>query len=421
MSEQWIQRYVHLAFEIDKHFRQSADSWYVDYYYGPAEWRAAVESEPPHPAAALVSEAVALTEAIPAQGFAPQRATYLEKQVRAMETIARKLNGETFPLQEETERVLDVRPSWIPETQFEEGLALYDEALPGTGPLKERYAAWRERHELEPGHGELLATLMEQTLAEARRRTRRLIGLPRDEEVETKTITGKAWGAANWYLGNYRSRMELNTDLPTNLAMLVYLMCHEAYPGHHTEFALKEQALVREQGLLEYTISPVLSPQLTISEGIAELAPEMIFAPDEIEEWSREHLYAPAGIEDDGTDGAKIRAAERLLREAAGNAALMLDQGEPEEEVLAYLRRYTIEPEVRVQKALAFLKDPLMRPYIFSYTYGRRLLEPLLQGPNRLTTLRRLLTEQLYPSLLGVGVGSRLAEQAQQRVGEDTD
>jgi hypothetical protein len=38
--------------------------------------------------------------------------------------------------------------------------------------------------------------------------------------------------------------------------------------------------------------------------------------------------------------------------------------------------------------------------YAFTYAQGKRLMQPLLGGPDRLDVFRRLLTEPVYPSLL---------------------
>jgi hypothetical protein len=97
-------------------------------------------------------------------------------------------------------------------------------------------------------------------------------------------------------------------------------------------------------------------------------------------------------------DAAKVHRAHDLLQEAPCNAAIMLSEGRPDEEVVAYLRRYTLHTEDRIRHALAFLKTPLMEGYIFTYTAGKRLMQPLLQGPDRLQVFRRFLTEQLSPS-----------------------
>ena len=41
-----------------------------------------------------------------------------------------------------------------------------------------------------------------------------------------------------------------------------------------------------------------------------------------------------------------------------------------------------------------------MREHSFTYFYGKRLMQPWLQGAGRLAVFRRFLTEQLYPAEL---------------------
>lgn len=184
MSEQWFQDYVLLQFRMDKAIRKFTESRFVDYYYGPPEWKATVEDEAETPAIDLVRAAMALTDALPAQGFEERRAKYLEKQVLALETVCRKLNGERFPLEEEVQRCFDIRPTWIAETQFEQGLELYDEVLPGVGSLADRLRALMNRYELARGKTRLLIGFMQRALTEARRRTRAFVELSPGEEVE---------------------------------------------------------------------------------------------------------------------------------------------------------------------------------------------------------------------------------------------
>lgn len=43
----------------------------------------------------------------------------------------------------------------------------------------------------------------------------------------------------------------INVDLPVWSHRLPDLVAHELYPGHHTEHAWKEHALVRGRGILE--------------------------------------------------------------------------------------------------------------------------------------------------------------------------
>jgi hypothetical protein len=76
----------------------------------------------------------------------------------------------------------------------------------------------------------------------------------------------------------------------------------------------------------------------------------------------------------------------------------MLHEGYPDDEVRDYIVRYTLQPDEEAAFLVEELKTPLMKPYIFTYSYGRRLMEPLLQGENRAAVFRRFLTEPLLAS-----------------------
>src|SRR2546421_6106541 len=171
MNEQWFRDYVLLAFHMDKAIRKFTESRFVDYYYGPPEWKAEAEAEAERSPYELVRDAMALEDALAGQSFEAHRATYLEKQVVALETVCRKLNGETFSLEEEVQRCFDIHPERIPESQFEQGLALLDEALPGDGSLPDRLQGWRKRYQLAQEKSGLLLNFMQRAAAEARRRT----------------------------------------------------------------------------------------------------------------------------------------------------------------------------------------------------------------------------------------------------------
>jgi hypothetical protein len=403
MSEQWFRDYVLLQFRIDKAIRKFTESRFVDYYYGPPEWKASVDTEVETPASDLVRAAMALSDSLPAQGFDAHRARYLGKQVLALETVCRKLNGENFTLEDEVQRCFDIRPDWVPESQFEQAHALLDGLLPGEGSLYERRQRLRNRYELSREKSGLLISFMQRAMTEARQRTLEFVSLPQGEDVELQTVSEQAFEGENWYLGNFRSRVELNTDLPTHMGWLLDLVCHEGYPGHHTEFVLKEQHLYREHGYIEPSIAPIISPQSVISEGIATLAFDMVFTPGEAEQWAAEHLYPEAEIEPVSGDMKKLSKARELLEAIYGNAAFLLNEGRPDEEVKQYLMKYQMLPDEHAQKTLEFLKSPFQEAYVFTYYYGKQLMHPWLQGPDRHNAFRRFLTEQLCPSDLQDG------------------
>lgn len=195
MNEQWFKEYVLLAFRMDKAIRKFTESRFVDYYYGPPEWKAEAEAE--KPADELVQDAMALEDTLAEQGFEAHRATYLEKQVGALETVCRKLNGETFSLEEEVQRCFDIHPERIPESQFEQGLALLDEALPGDGSLPDRLQGWRNRYQPAQEKSGLLLNFMQRAAAEALRRTQTFVNLPVDEDIEMQTVSDKVYMGEN--------------------------------------------------------------------------------------------------------------------------------------------------------------------------------------------------------------------------------
>jgi hypothetical protein len=401
MHESWLREYVLLVFRVEKAMQNVTGSRFVDYYYGPPEWKAEAAAEAERSPMELAREALALEDTLAKQGFEAHRATYLEKQVVAMETVCRKLNGETFSLEDEVQRCFDIHPERIPESQFEHGLTLLDEVLPGDGSLRDRVQGWRKRYSLAPDKAGLLLPLMQRAVAEARRRTQAFVTLPADEGLEIETVSDLVSLGENWYLGNYRSRVERNTERPVNLRDLLQFICHEGYPGHHTEFVLKEQRLFRGRDYLEQAIFPIISPQAVISEGIARSAREMIFTPEEAEHWLAEHIYPDAGIEPDTPDMAKLREAEELLDyPVLTNAAFLLHDGHSDDEVTRYVMQYMLETEEQARRFLEFLKIPFQEAYIFTYVSGKQLMRPWLAGPDGWKAFRRFLTEQVYPAEL---------------------
>src|SRR5581483_3145920 len=127
------------------------------------------------------------------------------------------------------------------------------------------------------------------------------------------------WLAFNYYLGDLRSRVVFNTDLPWRSNDFLHVVAHELYPGHHTEHALKEATLVRGRGQLEETALMVGTPAATINEGVAELAPGMI-AEDE------EQLLEPLGVPYDAEVARVVSREGETLRYVGDNAAILLHE-----------------------------------------------------------------------------------------------
>ena len=110
-----------------------------------------------------------------------------------------------------------------------------------------------------------------------RSRTLQHIQLPPGESFTVEYVTGKSWSGYNWYQGNYRSLIQVNTDLPIYIDRAIDLACHEGYPGHHVYNVLLEKNLVRDRGWVEFSVYPLFSPQSLIAEGTANFGIEVAF------------------------------------------------------------------------------------------------------------------------------------------------
>lgn len=397
MNEDWLRDYTILALRLQKAIDAHTAYEPVEEYL-PPEWYEQVVHEPVQPAKTLLRDTQVLMDTLPQQHFEAQRARYLAKLLRAFETMSRRLLGERFSLQEEVWRCYDLQVDWLPESIFEQAHAIYERTLPGTGSLAERLQRWKASFTLPPERAHLLPGFLQRGLTEIRQRTQTLVPLPADEQVEIQTVVDRPVRAIACYLGNHRSRICLNPAVPFPLTDLFYVLCHEGYPGHLAEAVLKDEYLIQRQGYLEQRVGLLSTPPYVISEGLALLAHELLFAPGEAEQWLAEHIYPEAGMEPDGSDLTEIQRATDLLFGVFCNAAWLLSEGRPAAEVKNYLMRYALIDEEAAQRQLASLQRPFHETYIFTYFYGRRLLEANLQGPQRQERLRQLLTQQFTAS-----------------------
>jgi hypothetical protein len=376
MSPDAVERYVRLGLRLGRHV-----DGLVDAYYGPPALAAAVDAEPVAEASALAHEAEELLGELD-DGW-------LRDQVAGLHTCARALAGEPMSYADEVEGCYGVRPARTDEAVFAAARERLDELLPGAGTTAERVERWR-------GAQRIPAERVEATVAgvieEARTQTRALVELPEEETVELVTVRDVPYLAFCAYLGGYRSRIEVNLDLPVHGLELLVLAIHETYAGHHTERTAKEERLVRGQGLLEETIALVPTPQSLVAEGIAGLAPWLLLEGEGGPALAA--VLHDAGVELDLRHALAVERALEPCAWAEVNAALMLyEDGADDAELQPYLERHALlGPEVAAH-VIRFLREPSSRTYIVTYPAGRELCRAWVGGdPAR---FRRLVTEQV--------------------------
>ncbi|MGI9643954.1 MAG: DUF885 domain-containing protein, partial [Ilumatobacteraceae bacterium] len=246
----------------------------VDAYYGPREWSDQISASPPEDPAALVGRARRLLADLETDhsSVAAERRRWIAAQVEGLLTTARKLAGEPVSYIEEVEKSYGVTPKWIDEEEIVAAHGRLDESLGGAGSLADRLVAFRDAHAIPV---DALRGVIDALAEDFRDRTDTLFGLPEGERIDFELVDSQPWSGFNYYLGDLRSRVAINTDLPVLSTAIGHLVAHEAYPGHHTEHCRKEVGLVRTAGWLEEAIFLVGTPQCVVAEGLADLGIEI--------------------------------------------------------------------------------------------------------------------------------------------------
>ncbi|HSJ89446.1 MAG TPA: hypothetical protein VK909_19700 [Anaerolineales bacterium] len=395
------EEFVRLALAIDEHM-----PGYVDAYIGPEEWRVQAKQQGKISLSELSKQTDELaTQLSKADGIDAQRKDYLARQLTAMQMTLRLLSGEKVSLADEVQALYDIQPTWKEESNFEEAHKLLDDVLPGNGSLRERMTTWKQSLEISV---DKVKVLLPHIINKLRVLTREKFGLPDGEGFNVEFVADQPWSAYNWYLGNSKSRIEINTDMPMRISGLPELIAHEAYPGHHTDFCLKEQKLVKNLKYYEFTVNLLYAPSAVMAEGIATTALRTILTEAELEEWFRQELLPLAGMSHiDPKRIFSISHAREKMDGIGGNAAFMMhDQHKSEEEISKYLQRYNFSSDEEARHTIRFISQPHDHSYIFTYHAGHDLLEELFQHGDREHFAKRLMQEPVTPSMVRQWISS---------------
>src|SRR5213594_1896707 len=366
--------YVKLVLAMGQH-----DPDYVDAYYGPPEWKKQSETKKPLDAIAL--EATQLRDqlakiSMPTDEMEQLRRAYLTKQLSALQARVRILKGEHLKFDEESQALYDAVAPKFSDSHFQEILAKLEPKLPGEGPLLQRYENWRRAFVIPK---DKLDTLFQLAIKACRERTLAHIKLPPGENFTVEYVTNKPWGGYNWYKGNYRSVIQVNTDLPIYIDRAIDLAAHEGYPGHHVYNALLEKNLVRDHGWVEFSVYPLFSPQSLIAEGTANFGREVVFTKPERMAFEKEVLWPAAGI--DPSRAEEFYALQDLVKKltyATNEAARQYVNGGIDANAAAtWLQKYALMDEKRAKQATKFIEK--YRSYVINYNLGEDMVRSYIE------------------------------------------
>jgi hypothetical protein len=373
------ERYVKLVLAVGQH-----DADYVDAFYGPGEWRKEAEAAK-LPLMTIDLQAAALEASLTTTGVTPPskadaeiwglRRQYLARQLASMRARISMLQGKKLTFDEESLALYDAVAPVKPESEFEAVLKQLDARLPGEGSLIDRYDRYKQAFVIP----KLRVDRVFQEAIRGCRQRMSFVNLPTEETFRVEYVTGKSWSGYNWYQGNFKSLIQVNTDLPIYIDRAIDLACHEGYPGHHVYNALLEKNLVQDRGWIEFTVYPLFSPQSLIAEGTANYGIEVAFPLRDRLAFEHDVLFPLAGL-----DAAKVAGYYDVLDlvdrlSYAGNeAARKYLNGEiNRESAVAWLEKYAMYTKPRAEQRVRFIDQ--YRSYVINYNLGKDLVRAYIE------------------------------------------
>jgi len=372
------EQYVKLVLAVGQH-----DGDYVDAFYGPAEWRTEAETAR-KPLAEIDTQAAAIATELVGVVVKPApadvemwglRRQYLTRQLAALRSRVAMLQGKRMTFDEESLALYDAVAPTKPASEFEAVLKQLEAKLPGNGTLIERYDRFKQAFVIPTAR---VDKVFQEAIRGCRGRVPSL-NLPLEERFTVEYVTNKSWSGYNWYQGNFKSLIQVNTDLPIHIDRAIDLACHEGYPGHHVYNALLEKNLVKERGWIEYTVYPLFSPQSLIAEGTANYGIEVAFSRPERMAFEREVLFPIAGLDPNRVaDYYDVLDLVDRLSYAGNEAARQYIDGKIDRAgAVAWLEKYAMYTKPRAEQRVKFIDQ--YRSYVINYNLGKDLVRAYVE------------------------------------------
>ena len=372
------EQYVKLVLAVGQH-----DADYVDAFYGPAEWRKEAEATK-KPLTAIDTDAARVETELAAIVVKPNprdaemwglRRQYLTRQLAALRSRVAMLLGKKLTFDQESLALYDAVAPTKPVAEFELVLKQLEARLAGSGTLIERYDQFKKAFIIP-------TTRVDRVFQEAIRGCRGnmpSVDLPMQERFTVEYVTNKSWSGYNWYQGNFKSLIQVNTDLPIYIDRAIDLACHEGYPGHHVYNVLLEKNLVKERGWIEYTVYPLFSPQSLIAEGTANYGIEVAFPLPARLLFERDVLFPLAGIDPNRVaDYYTVLDLVDRLSYAGNEAARQYIDGKIDRAAaVAWLEKYAMYTHPRAEQRVKFIEQ--YRSYVINYNLGKDLIRAYIE------------------------------------------
>ena len=386
-----------LALRIDKHIKG-----YIDFYFGPEELRQIVDNESITSPNKLLIDCKVLIRQLGAQGYDKKRERYVEKMLIAMKTSIELLNGVEMSIKDQFLKLYDVDLKPANEFELDNLKEEYNEAYSGLGSLESRMSKLRITRKVPESN---IHAFFKKALEIVKKKTEEFFAdiLPENEHIMIALVDNNnnqiKWACYEWYLGDYTSRLEINPNYEMYWTVFLLFASHEGYPGHHTEFSIKEQRLYRELNQFEHSILILHSPKLIISEGIANTAISVLFSSQKT---------AEIGLREFCQDASKEYSLEKLVLQDKVKRKIplfwynfayhALVDKYSDDKLMRYGKNVEIFGEEGLRNEIKRLSNPTYSKNAFMYNLGTEVIEQKYGKPISTKDFRNLLINPILPS-----------------------
>lgn len=371
------EKYVRLGLSIGQY-----DESFVDAYYGPDSLKPAAKAGSIFPKDSFLTAANNLANELKAFEKNPndtlaKRSVWLQSQLKAFERRVKLVGGDTASFDDECRDLYGTTVPVNDSAHFKNIIQQLDALLPGKGEVNNRVQLLANKFIIPK---EKLDTVIKTAIAECRKRTLQHYSLPANESFSLEFVNNKPWAGYNWYKGNYRSVIQINTDTKIFIDRVIDVGSHESYPGHHVYNMLLEEKLYRGKGWVEISFYPLYSPQSLIAEGSANYGISLVLPGEEKVNLAKNVLLPLAGLDTTGIalyfKAMELKDQLNFVRNEVGRG--LLNKTMTESEAMYWLQNFSLANEETAKKSISFIRAN--RSYIINYNYGKQLVKEYIEG-----------------------------------------
>ena len=291
--------------------------------------------------------------------------------IKAVLTRLKVLNAEQISFIDECESIYQFTPEVKEYEYFDSLIIEIDKQLVGDEVLPIKLANYRNKFKLKFSK---IDEAFRKSVKETKRITSEHINLPDSESVKIEYVDGAPWSAYNWYQGNFKSLIQVNTQSDIHLERVLDLAAHESYPGHHVYYSIRDKMYYQDSGFVEFSIYTLFSPVSFLAEGTAVYGNDLVFPGDKKIEFIRNEITGKYNysFEELKEYFELLDLLSKLDEVQITIARDFIDKKISNEVALQYLQKYGLESESSAYRRLDFIRR--YRSYIINYTAGRKLV-----------------------------------------------